>query len=206
MGHFRGHTSYYSEILKGNFTAQQRDYAFDVLGELFEDKRPSQVLEIGTSFGGTTQFIREKLNSIELGNSVVRSYDVNEQKWYNQQRETGIDIRVENVFSHSYKELSKPQDVEEFITREGTTIVLCDGGSKVNEFRLLAPFLKTGDIIMAHDYIDTRENFIENYFDKIWNWREIGIEDIQDVCDTYNLVPYMQEKFNEAVWACRIKT
>jgi hypothetical protein len=32
---------------------------------------------------------------------------------------------------------------------------------------------------MAHDYVDTKENFLENYKDKIWNWREIGDDHIR---------------------------
>jgi len=205
MKYFKGHTTYFSKILKENYTAQQRDYAFEALSTLFSETLPSQVVEIGTSFGGTTQFIREKLNDLELTNSYVLSYDVTEKKWYDKQRQTGIDIKVENIFSKSYKELISPDKIREVIQREGTTIVLCDGGSKVNEFNLLSQFLKTGDIIMAHDFIDTLENFNKNYYGKIWNWREIGIEDIQVTCDTYNLIPYMQDTFNEAVWACRIK-
>lgn len=49
--------------------------------------------------------------------------------------------------------------VESFIKREGTTLILCDGGSKINEFNILSKYLKSGDIIMAHDYVDTKENF-----------------------------------------------
>lgn len=205
MGYFKGHTSYFSKILKENYTAQQRDYAFEALSILFSKTLPSQVIEIGTSFGGTTQFIREELNELGLADSYVLSYDVTEKKWYDKQRQTGIDIKVENIFSRSYKEIIKPDEIKEAIQRDGTTIVLCDGGSKVNEFNLLAQFLKPGDIIMAHDFIDTLDNFKENYYDKIWNWREIGIEDIQHTCDVYNLIPFMQDIFNEAVWACRIK-
>ena len=43
-------------------------------------------------------------------------------------------------------------------------------------------------------------------FDKLFKLAKAkGIEDIQVTCDTYNLIPYMQDTFNEAVWACRIK-
>ena len=65
--------------------------------------------------------------------------------------------------------------------------------------------MKVGDIIMAHDYVDTKENFIENYKNKIWNWREIGDEHIDSTCDRYNLVNYMKETFDPAVWVCKIK-
>jgi len=175
------------------------------LTELFRLVRPRRVLEIGTSYGGTTQFIRETLNSLDLNDTIVRSYDVLERSWFDKQRNTGIDIRIENIFTHSYKELKQPTEIDEFIREDGVTVVLCDGGSKKNEFRLLSQFLKSEDIIMAHDYIDTRQNFEEDYYNKIWNWREIGDEDIQETCSRYNLVPFMQEEFNKAVWACRKK-
>lgn len=120
-------------------------------------------------------------------------------------RSANIEVIIENIFSKSYREIEKPEFVNDFIQSEGTTIVLCDGGSKINEFKTLAEYLKVGDIIMAHDYVDTKENFIENYKNKIWNWREIGDEHIDSTCDRYNLVNYMKETFDPAVWVCKIK-
>jgi len=58
---------------------------------------------------------------------------------------------------------------------------------------------------MAHDYVDTKENFLENYRDKIWNWREIGEEDIKETCEKYNLKSFMKETFDKVVWVCKIK-
>jgi len=130
---------------------------------------------------------------------------VKEHKWFPEMRKRNIEIIVENIFSHSYKEIEKPEMVESFIGREGTTLVLCDGGSKVNEFIILSKYLKSGDIIMAHDYVDTKENFLENYRDKIWNWREIGEEDIKETCEKYNLKSFMKETFDKVVWVCKIK-
>ena len=82
---------------------------------------------------------------------------------------------------------------------------MCDGGSKINEFNLLSKYLKSGDIIMAHDYVDTKENFLKNYKNKIWNLREIGDEHIKNTCEKYNLKSYMKETFDKVVWVCKIK-
>jgi len=120
-------------------------------------------------------------------------------------RKRNIEIIIENIFSKSYKEIEKPEMVESFIKREGTTLILCDGGSKINEFNLLSKYLKSGDIIMAHDYVDTNENFLKNYKNKIWNWREIGDEHIKNTCEKYNLKSYMKETFDKVVWVCKIK-
>jgi len=200
-----GHFLYTRKVLKETFTTQQRQYAFKAFEVLFEKVKPSQILEIGTSFGGTILYIREKLNELNLHNTKIRSYDIVDREWYGRMRSTGIDIRVENIFTYSYNELNSPGDIQDFIQQDGVTVVLCDGGFKKNEFKLLAPFLKKDDIIMAHDYVDTHENFIDNFKGKIWDWREIGLEDIEKVCIDYNLTSYMEDLFSNAVWACRKK-
>lgn len=200
-----GHFIYTSKLLKESFTTQQREYAFQAFEVLFENVKPSQILEIGTSYGGTIQYIREKLNDLNLHSTKIRSYDIVDREWYGRMRSTGIDIRVENIFTHSYHELSNSDDIQDFIQQDGVTIVLCDGGLKRNEFKLLAPFLKKDDIIMAHDYVDTHENFINKFKGKIWDWREIGLEHIEKVCTDYNLISFMEDVFSNAAWACRKK-
>jgi len=206
MENLKGHTTYHPITVK-NFalTSQQRPYAFTAFKLMLEQVRPSQILEIGTAGGGTSMCIREHLDSIGLSNTKYRSFEVREQKWYPKMRECGIDVIIDNIFSKSYRDLDKPEMVEDFIKQPGTTVVLCDGGSKINEFNLLSDFLKVGDIIMAHDYIDTKDNFINNYQNKIWNWREIGDEHIEECSNRNNLKPFLKEVFDPAVWVCRKK-
>lgn len=201
----KGHLTYSSTRHNMNLTAQQNENVFDAFKKLLNEYKPKRVLEIGTAGGGTIQFIRDYLDEIGLTETTIKSFEVKEHKWYKDMRATGIEIIIENIFTHSYREIEKPEFVEEYIKSEGPTLVLCDGGSKINEFKILAPYLKVGDIIMAHDYVDTKENFLENYKDKIWNWREIGEDHIQETCEKYNLKPFLQEHFNKAVWVCKIK-
>jgi hypothetical protein len=58
---------------------------------------------------------------------------------------------------------------------------------------------------MAHDYIDTRENFNQNYYKKIWNWHEISEGDITNSCEKNNLKSYNKETFDSVIWVCKIK-
>jgi cephalosporin hydroxylase len=201
----KGHLIYTSPKHKMNLTSQQNVDMFESFKKLLQDYKPKNVLEIGTAGGGTIQFIRDYLDEIGLEDSKIRSFDVREQKWYEDMRNTNIEIIIDNIFTYSYKEIEKPEFVGNYIKSEGPTLVLCDGGSKINEFKLLSQYLKVGDVIMAHDYVDTEKNFLENYKDKIWNWREIGDEHIQETCETYNLKPFLQEHFSKAVWVCKIK-
>ena len=139
-----------------------------------------------------------------LTNTIVRTYDVNEQKNL-KLKERNIEIITKDVFNYPYSDLEYPDEIRDFIQSNGKTLVLCDGGSKKNEFRLLSQFLKYGDIIMAHDYAPNENYFNENIKDKIWNWLEIQDFDINESCLTYNLKPYMEDEFRSVVWVCKIK-
>lgn len=201
----KGHLTYSSIKHKMNLTAQQNPNMFDAFKTLLNDLKPKRILEIGTAGGGTIQFIRDYLDDIGLGDTKIKTFDVKEHKWYVDMRKTGIDVIVENIFTHSYREIEKPEFVVDYINEVGPTLVLCDGGSKINEFKILSRYLKKGDVIMAHDYVDTKDNFLENFKEKIWNWREIGDEHILETCEKYNLKPHFQEIFNNAAWVCKIK-
>ena len=195
---------------RGTTTLQHEDIATH-LKKLFEVTNPSQVLEIGTSHGGLTLLIRDLLDEVGLNDSEFRSYDILDIPRYHPDEAIAngakIDLRIKNVFNRIYDDL-EPEHADEitsFIQQSGPTIVMCDGGSKKNEFKILAPFLKPGDIIMAHDYSPNIEYFEEHINNKIWNWCEIQDVDIQESVDKYNLEPFMQDEFQKVVWVCKIK-
>jgi len=139
---------------KDTTTLQHKDIG-NYLKKLFETTKPSQILEIGTSFGGLTLLIRDLLDDSNLSESDLRSYDVMETNRFHLQEaiknKSKIDFRIENIFNHMYDTLIS-EEVIEYMQQEGVTILLCDGGSKKNEFNIFAKYLKKGDIIIAHDY------------------------------------------------------
>lgn len=182
--------------------AQQNHNVYEVFYDFLNDVKPKRILEIGTALGGFTQFLRKTSN--ELGNETdILSYDIYRMDWYDDITKQNVDIRVENVFGPNYESVN--QEVIDYIKQDGVTVVLCDGGNKVGEFNLLSNYLKEGDFIMAHDYADNRENFNENYYQKIWNWHEISDGDIEGACQRNNLKPYNKEKFDSVVWVCKVK-
>jgi cephalosporin hydroxylase len=192
-------------------TILQHDSIQNKLKDLFSQKMPSQILEIGTAAGGLSLMIRDILDETGLTNSQFRTYDVfdSHRPELKSIIEAGakVDLRIKNVFNHAYSDLQDEcvEEIQSFIQQEGTTIVMCDGGSKKNEFNILVQFLKPGDIIMAHDYSPTPEYFEEHINNKIWNWLEIQDSDIQESVSKYNLEPFMQEDFQQVVWVCKIK-
>lgn len=184
-----------------NIPIQQHEDIQIAFLNLIASSKPSQILEIGTASGGLTLMIRDILDELSM-KTALRTYDVEKKHYLNETHD--IEVIIKNVFNDQYDALID-NDVKDYINRPGTTIVLCDGGNKINEFNILSEYLKEGDIIMAHDYCCNADEFLKNFKDKIWNWLEISDSDIETAVDKYNLKPYMEE-FKNVVWVCKIKS
>ena len=183
--------------------AQQNPHAYKVFHDFLETVKPVRRLEIGTAFGGFTTFLRFICNDLGLSTK-IRSYETHDgYKHYDSIREMDVDIRIEDIFEPVYTAVK--QDAIDYIQEQGVTVVLCDGGNKIHEYNLLTPFIKTGDFILAHDYASNKEDFEQNINMKFWNWHEIQDSDIEEVSNTNNLEPFMQDDFRKAVWVCKIK-
>ena len=174
---------------------------------LFAEVRPSRVIEIGTAAGGLTLLLRDALDLLKLETTAITTYDVINSPLKERIESNALNINFfqTNLFSENYDFLLDEQVIKEQIQSEGTTVLLCDGGRKSQEFNLLSSFLKPGDIIMAHDYARDSKFFQEEIYNKIWYWHEIQDSHISDSCEKNNLVPFMQEQFEKVVWVCKKK-
>lgn len=187
---FRGHT------------AQQSHNVYQVFYDFISEVKPNRILEIGTALGGFTEFLKIITDELNLDTKIL-SYDISERQWYHQMIEKGIDVRVENIFNEDWTGVK--QEVVDFVQQEGTTIVLCDGGWKIGEFKIFSKLIKEGDYILAHDYSISKEIYESEIKDKIWNWCEITEQDIEESVISNNLKSYNQDKFSQAVWVCKVK-
>jgi hypothetical protein len=183
-------------------TAQQNHGAFEVFYNFIKEVKPKRILEVGTSLGGFTTFLKIICNELNLDTN-IRSYDIIKHPWYDDIIALGVDLRVENIFTDGFLDMA--QEVKEYIQQEGITIVLCDGGWKIGEFNLISNYIKNGDFILAHDYAEDKEKFELNIKDKIWNWHEISESDIFDACERNNLQDYQRNIFESVVWICKTK-
>ena len=182
--------------------AQQNYKAFETFFYFLKEVRPKRILEVGTSKGGFTYFLNESCKRLGIDCHII-SLDINEYPWYPEMIESGIDLRIENVFDENYESVN--DYIKDFISADGTTIVLCDGGNKQKEFEVLSQYLKDGDFILGHDYAYDVENFKEKIENKIWNWLELTEIDIENSCKRHNLVDYRREVFESIVWVCKMK-
>ncbi len=182
--------------------AQQNYNVFEVFHNFIEEVKPKRILEIGTSLGGFTSFLKYTADKLGIDCNVL-TFDIHEKSWYNELTSMGIDVRIENIFLNDFTEVT--QDVIDFIKSDGTTIVLCDGGDKVREFNVLSNYLKNGDFILGHDYAYDKDKFETSINRKIWNWHELSESDIIGACDRNNLEDYKRETFESVVWVCKRK-
>ena len=151
------------------------------------------VVEIGTYNGGLTSWVFDNTDAKLI------SYDIDGT--INHTNRTDIDFRVDDCFKEqAFK------DIIELIQSEGRTLVLCDGGDKPKEFNTFSKYLKQGDVIMAHDYSESNEEWLEktNY----WQWpyeADTHPHSIENGIKENNLEPYKYEEMKFLLWASYIK-
>lgn len=182
--------------------AQQHHNVYEVFLNFLKDTKPARILEIGTALGGFTMFLN--IVSKELNLDIdIRTYDIRPNNWRQSMIESGIDFRIDNIFSEDWKSIDS--EVVEYIQGDGTTIVLCDGGWKKGEFNVISNYIKPGDFILAHDYAENEEVFLNEINGTVWNWHEICYADVEEAIIRNNLVNYKKDIFKNAAWLCTQK-
>ncbi len=155
------------------------------------------IIELGTKYGGMTQFLSELHDNIH-------TFDVGRYMklgLVGYLLQTGVTIYVEDIFqTDTVKELIE-------FPLYNRVLLLCDNGNKKAEVQTFTPFLKTNDVIMAHDYFPT-VNDLYHIVDygagpkKVKRWPSFEISD-RDINNKI-LKPYF-DKFESVFWLCRRK-
>tara|TARA_R110000787_G_scaffold102000_3_gene207765 strand:- start:417 stop:965 length:549 start_codon:yes stop_codon:yes gene_type:complete len=132
-----------------------------------ENKEITNVVEMGTCFGGLTNFLADifpklTIHTFDIINNVVSFYG-----------HANINFILEDV--HSQDTLTKYKDV--LSLENGSSLLVIDGGDKALEFNYLKHFAKSGDILMVHDFSIDREDF-DNRGKAIWDCFECGESDL----------------------------
>ena len=191
-----------------NLYMSQSKNAEEFFLKLLSKYKPSRILEIGTFHGGLTIMLRDLLDMIGLQETIIRTYDTAEQKFLKPSVDERTEVCTKNLFNYDYnnfKDEESKEEIRSFVNLDGPTLVLCDGGCKKCEFKLIAPLIKEADVIMAHDYAPNREYFEEKMQNIIWDWMEIQDSDIQKTVEEHSLQNYMSEEAIKAAWLCKIK-
>lgn len=153
--------------------------AIECFEEFLRLNKPERIVEIGTASGGLTTILAD------FTDVPIHTFDIVSNA--NLSR-TGTYPYIMDVFSDIGR-----ATVSKLIQDPGVVLLLCDGGNKVEEFKLFSPLLKAGDFIMAHDYEGRTCH---------WNWVEFSEKDVS----LEGLVPEQHELMAMAAWASYRKT
>lgn len=174
------------------FPMSQNRYAVPAWSHLFEVVQPRQIVEIGTSVGGMTCLLAIAAKQM---NAMLHTFDIN-VSITDETRETLLRIGCGNVKEWVLDALSTTGVgiIRNILRQDGTSVLMCDGGNKVNEVLTYAPLIKSGDIIAAHDYGGS----------PAWPWEEIKREDVAEVLSKHGIDDFMPEVFTDTGWmVCR---
>ena len=182
--------------LLGHNIAQTPEFMM-VFNEIFNRENFARVIEIGTFHGGLSLFLAfcSLVKNMKFFTFDIRMSGKTEV--YQKIRQLGGTFEKLNIL--------QPQGIERIrslVTAPGRVMLLCDGGNKPKEIRTFAPFLKQGDVIMGHDYFDSKQSFD---FQQKWLSCELVKADIQNACKKNNLVPWYEPVLPEIFWVGRIK-
>lgn len=180
-------------IYKG-WPAQQNHRIFDYFPSFFEEEKFDIVIEIGTSEGGLSLYIHELSQNYNFD---FWTYDT--EMMLNDL--PPFDFRKKSAWDgEGYNEIITALDES-----DKKALLLVDGGNKILEFNLYAPFLKKGDYIMTHDYAPDK-NFHEKYMKYgIWEWCQITEKDLN--LEVYGLSKnHHSDDFLNVAWGCFVKT
>lgn len=151
-------------------------------------EKPGIVLEIGTGRGGLSYLMSQ---AVATYGGQVGTFDIKDEL----QRELvwPSEFGVGDVFAPASLKL-----IEHLFSLNVKMFVLCDGGNKEKEWNTFAPFLKPGDVIAAHDWINDR---IPNFCPDYWSWSEVS----EFGLNLSGMDEFMPEWFDKSAWFVRQK-
>jgi predicted O-methyltransferase YrrM len=183
---------------KGITPSQDPDYV-RVFSKFLNEQKFTHIIEIGTYRGGMSLFLKDTSPNSKFVTVDIISYPSHEIL-----KNNSVHIKIANIFNPDMSSVVD-EEILQFLNEDGKKLILCDGGNKVKEFNCLSQYMKSGDFIMAHDYSKTKEYFLSNIKDKIWNHCEITEADISECSLRHTLRNYNEEEFQTVVWVCKRK-
>jgi 23S rRNA U2552 (ribose-2'-O)-methylase RlmE/FtsJ len=153
------------------------------------------IVEIGFDRGALSLWLHKNKNR----NAKLVAYDISfrGKEIYDE----SIDFRQGDCFDESII-----NEIKMMIERSKKALILCDGGAKEREFEVYSRFLRSGDVIMLHDYAHNDDDY--NLICSELDWKtaaESKFENIQNAIESNNLIPYKYDAFKAVLWGSFIK-
>ncbi|MCC6988447.1 MAG: hypothetical protein IT181_05580, partial [Acidobacteria bacterium] len=162
-------------------------------------QRVARIIELGTGTGGLSVLFRIFTLTTGAAFTTYDRWDCTSPAGRLFER-LGVDARRDDTGA-DFTAAAIARDIQ----RPGVTLLVCDGADKVADVTRFVPFLKTGDVVMAHDYAASTAEFGERLRGRAWNWCEITDGDLTAVTAAHALEPVCPELLGPAAWMCRVK-
>jgi cephalosporin hydroxylase len=178
---------------------QQNKYALQLIDEIFNEFKPELIVELGARTGGLSVF----LSLYAFNKNIECLIFENDPQCTPLKYESIINflkstILYDDVYSENTINLIKNK------MQNKKSVIFCDA-IKTKDFNTYGALLKSGDIILAHDYAHDKEDFKDIEKNKIWMHNEIIYSDIKEVCESNNLVYLDHDLFKMSAWGVFIK-
>ena len=165
--------------------------AFSIILKDFE-----QIIEIGTFTGAFTYWLSENKSD----SCKIISYD-NNPDFLQVNNIKDTTLRVADCF-----DVDVIGEIKSLISQPKKTLLLCDGGDKETEFKLFSRYLKTGDVVMLHDYEETPEEYEKIKTELDWpTISESHYKNLERYLPELKLRPYLYNEFKQVLWGSFIK-
>ena len=179
--------------------AQQNPVVILHFNDLLRVLQPKTIIEFGTAGGGLTCLLGLYCSACD---ATMHTFDISKKTSAGVDstlRSLGTNVHITDIFSNVGRgcvagilsECKRP------------VLLLCDNGNKIREVNEYSILLKSGDVIMAHDYSRDRKFFESEVRGKYWNWCEITYDDVSSAMMDFK--PYMQEFFVSSAWMSMVR-
>lgn len=154
------------------------------------------IIEVGTFTGVFTKWLSDNCSS----ECKIFSYD-NNPNYRVVEDIHNVNFRVCDFFS-----LDTLSEIRSLIKISGRSLILCDGGDKETEFKILSRFMKNDDVIMLHDYEHDPVDYQAVKESIGWPTdQESHFSNLKRYLGDLNLVPYKYDSFKNVLWGSFLK-
>jgi len=181
----------------------QIPHALKVINSLLQISKPEKIIEFGTGVGGLSVLL--SLYASLKGVQFV-TYDAGVHNQH-------VLRHLKDPTCFRWALLDK-DDVKEEIkhmilqSKRGPVIIFCDALKSV-EFDYYSDFCKEGDFLLVHDYSREMNGKDFERIAKKYNWtapQEQCYANIKAACERNNIIPFMHDEFEDALWFCGVKS
>lgn len=153
------------------------------------------IVELGAGHGGLTYLLNLKSS---IDKTEFYSFDCSHYRWHDRDlKATNAPLVIGDLFA-----VEQSSVIEHLLKAPGKSLLLCDA-VKAKEFERFVPFLKSGDFVMVHDFAQDDTKAESNKTDKVWQWAECKLADLQIVGQANGIVRIPD--FEPMVWFCGMK-